>query len=371
MPCLAVPLSMTVPDPEKLAYLPRDSRSYRPAIGLIGCGGISVEHLTAYRDAGYDVVALSDIVGPRAVGRRDEFFPDATVFTDHRDLLALEEIQVVDITTHPQERVALIEAALRAGKHVLSQKPFALDLDVGQRLVELAEGQGLRLAVNQNGRWAPHFSYMRAAVQAGLLGHLESVQMSVQWDHTWVVGTPFATLHHLVLYDFAIHWFDMLCCLFRGRPAKRVFATTTRTAGQSIEPPLLGQAIVEFEHGQASLLFAAETKQGPRDHSYLAGSAGSLESSGPDYKRQQVTLWCNGQEYQPQLQGTWFPDGFRGAMGELLCSIEEGREPITNARDNLNSLALCFAAVASADSQIPVVPGQVRKLPIERITPLS
>ena len=73
------------------------------------------------------------------------------------------------------ERVGLIEAALRAGKHVLSQKPFVLDLEVGKRLAALAAERGLHLAVNQNGRWAPHFRYALQAVRAGLIGPVASV----------------------------------------------------------------------------------------------------------------------------------------------------------------------------------------------------
>src|SRR4029079_17535866 len=60
--------------------------------------------------------------------------------------------------------------------------------------------------------------------------------------------------------------------------------------------------------------------------------------------------------------GSWFPDGFHGTMGELLSAIEEKREPTNSARNNLDSLALCFAAVASADRGEPVVPGSVRTL---------
>jgi predicted dehydrogenase len=60
--------------------------------------------------------------------------------------------------------------------------------------------------------------------------------------------------------------------------------------------------------------------------------------------------------------GKWFNDGFRGAMGELLCAIEENREPSNSARDNLRSLALCFAAVKSADTGKSQIPGKIRRL---------
>ena len=75
---------------------------------------------------------------------------------------------MLDIATHPPDRVPLIKAALNARKHVLSQKPFVLDFDTGEKLADLADKKGVKLAVNQNGRWAPHFSYIRHAVQENL-----------------------------------------------------------------------------------------------------------------------------------------------------------------------------------------------------------
>ena len=65
----------------------------------------------------------------------------------------------------------------------------------------------------------------------------------------------------------------------------------------------------------------------------------------------------------PELQGTWFTNGFRGAMGELLCAIEENREPTHSAHNNLNTLALSFAALASADSGMAHVPGTIKSAP--------
>lgn len=343
-----------------LVYEPLTSRHYRPPLGLIGCGGITSHHLEAYRADGYSVVALCDLDRTRAELRQQEYYPDATVYTDYRDLLRRDEIEVVDITTHPAQRVPLIHAALQAGKHVLSQKPFVLDLDTGERLIELADRNHVQLAVNQNGRWAPHFSYMRAALAAGWLGTIESLQMSVQWDHTWIANTPFEQIHHLVLYDFAIHWFDMVTCLM-GIP-EQVYASVRRSPTQTVAPPLLAQAAITFPSAQANLLFAANTQHGPLDHTFLAGTRGSCESRGPSYKEQELTIWHGEHTLRPRLEGCWFSDGFRGTMGELLLSIEEGRQASIHARNNLASLALCFAAIASADSGKPIVPGTIRRL---------
>ncbi len=347
----------------KLPYRPRDPKTYRPKIGLIACGGITWHHLSEYRKAGYSVCALCDVVISRARAHRKEFFPEADVYRDYREVLERSDIGVVDIATHPAERAAILEDALKSGKHVLSQKPFVLDLNVGRRLVELADCRGARLAVNQNGRWAPHFSYMRHAVSAGLIGDISAVHMSVHWDHTWVKGTRFEHIHHLVLYDFAIHWFDMLACFMGDRTPLRVHASLARTSTQQIEPPLLAQVIVEYKEGQATLVFDAETRFGQQDTTCVIGTKGTITSSGPDLKKQSVTLNTEAGIARPRLVGTWFEDGFHGTMGELLCAIEENREPYNSARSALRSLELCFAAVASAERHRPVVPGSVKEMP--------
>jgi predicted dehydrogenase len=344
-----------------LPYQPQNPRAYRPGIGLIGCGGISEQHLLAYLKAGYRVVALCDRHLERADRRRTQFFPQADVYTDYHRVFDRSDVEVVDLTPHPHDRLMLIEDAIRAGKHVLSQKPFVLDLDDGERLIHLAEDKRVRLAVNQNGRWAPHFSYMRQAVDAGSIGAVIGVHLSVHWNHHWIVATKFEEIRHLVLFDFGIHWFDMVICLM-GRPARRVFATVARSMGQTARPPLLAQAVIEHDDGQASLVLDADTRFGPRDESFVIGTKGTIRSGGADLQEQTVTLTTEAGESVPKLEGTWFPDGFHGAMAELLCAIEEQREPSNSARNNLGSIALCFAAVASADRGTPVGVGTIRRV---------
>ena len=346
-----------------LPYRPSQPRDYSPLLGLIGCGGITRDHLRAYRAAGFQVAALCDVRIERARERAAEFYPSAEVFSDYRELLRRDAIEVVDIATHPEVRLPIIEAALLADKHVLSQKPFVLDLDAGERLVELADRRGRYLAVNQNGRWAPHFSFARLAVAGGFLGEVFSAHLGCHWDHGWVAGTEFEKIKHLVLYDYAIHWFDIIRCFFPGKSARRVFASTARVPRQSIAPNLLGQVLIEFDEAQSSMAFDAGVPHGELDQTYLAGTRGSLHSRGPNIQDQRVSVITPEGTWTPKLTGQWFPDGFQGAMGELLCAIEERRECEINARDNLRSLALCFAAVESANRGVPIAPGTVRQLP--------
>lgn len=354
----AVP-EMPFPD---VPFAPPAPRRYQPRIGLIGAGGISASHLDAYRTAGWEVAAIANRTRARAEARAAEFCPAARVTDRWEEILADPAIDVVDITPHPAVRLPMIAAALEAGKHVLSQKPFVTDLADGERLVRLADEKGVRLAVNQNGRFAPHHAFMRRALRAGLIGELISAHVSIAWDHSWIAGTPFDAVDNLILYDFGIHWFDFLVSL-AGARVESVFATAARTPTQTARQGLLAQALVRLGDGQASLVFDGAAPHGPSDATRLVGTTGSIVSAGPDLGRQSVTITTAEGEARSDLAGTWFNDGFRGAMGELLCAIEDEREPENGARGNLQSLALCFAAIASARERREVRVGEARRLP--------
>ncbi len=349
-----------VPAPA-LPYQPPMPRAYRPRIGVIGAGGIVSAHLDAYRTAGWEVAAICNRSIGKAQAKAVEFAPKARVTNCWQDVLSDPGIDVVDITPHPADRLPILEAALKAGKHVLSQKPFVLDLAEGRRLVALARQNGVKLAVNQNGRWAPHLAWMREAVRAGLIGEVISAHISIHWNHGWIAGTPFEQIEDLILYDFGIHWFDFLRSVI-GPRAQSVFATAARASGQTAKAPLLAQVLVQIEGGQASLVFDGGTPHGPRDTTFIAGTKGSLQSDGPDLGQQSVTLTTAAGIARPRLQGTWFNDGFRGAMGALLVAIEDDSEPANGAEENLDSLALAFAAIQSRRTGQPVRVGQASRI---------
>jgi predicted dehydrogenase len=336
-----------------LSYEPPMPRDKSIAIGLIGAGGISFAHLDAYKKYGLNVVAICDRHLDRAETRRNAYFPNAIATDRLDDVIGRRDIPVLDLTVHAKDRVALMRRALDAGPHVLSQKPFVRDLAIGRELAALAASKGLQLAVNQNGRWAPHLSWIREAVSQNLVGDVTGVHVSIQWDHTWIAGTPFAEMEHVILDDFAIHWFDFLTSIIGDR-AETVFATAGRAEGQTVRTPLLSQALVSYPGGHASLTFDANAKHGATDATVLVGTRGTLRSTGPDLGRQTVNLYTAEGVAQPALQGTWFNDGFAGAMGALLCAVESGKEPINSARGNLVSLRLARAAIESANTGTPV-----------------
>lgn len=344
-------------------YQPHDPKKHHPGIGIIGCGNIVFSHLKGYKLGKYRIIAMADI-DEKVLQEKATLVPGVKTFTDYRELLALQEVEVVDCATRPLPRAQIIRDALNAGKHVLSQKPFVLDLKVGEELVKVAEKKKLLLAVNQNGRWNPIWNYAYQAIQARLIGEVLSVHMRCHWDHNGIVGTPFNKVKHIILYDYGIHWFDILRCWMDKEP-KRVFASFAKAANQKANPPLLAQVIIEYENAQTTLVFDGSQSIGGEDAFFIGGSKGSIICTGPDLNQHMLEVRTKEGTFRPNLKGSWFPDGFHGSMGELLCAIEENREPWNNAKDNLESLQLCFAACASADKEESVCPSEITRLEID------
>lgn len=355
---------MTGPDLSALDYAPKPERGPQLGIAVVGTGGISGMHLTAYRAAGYRVLALCDHAEEKAVARRDEFFPEADVYTDLDQVLARDDIAVIDIATHVDVRPQLVRRALAAGKHVLSQKPFVRDLVEGEELIKAAEQAGRLLAVNQNGRWAPHFAFLLAAVRAGTVGRVSSADFAVYWPHDLGVqhDPVFSTMPDLILYDFGIHWFDIVAQVFAGAEPRSVIAFTGSVAGQVIDVPTVASVVVEFDQGQATLLFRGASHFDETGRYRIEGDAGVISHQGQSLGGTSATVTTADGSATVDLDGTWWSHGMLGTMAELLAAIHDGQSPSNAAGTSLPGLRLCFAAIESSHTGRPVDPRTVGAL---------
>ena len=345
-------------------YRPSFPPTYRPGIGIIGCGGIvKLAHLPAYTAYGVDVVGVYDPAAEATRGLRDAFPVVERVFESVHELLAEPRVEVVDIATHPAERFELVQRALEAGKHVLSQKPFALEMGAARVLVEEAERRGLRLAVNQNGRWSPPWRLATLLVQQGAVGEVCAVTHLYEHDFGWTVGDWPDALEHFVLYDFSVHWLDITRCWLEGKTVSAVRALEYRNPGQPAESkaPWGAWVLVECTDGTSAAIRSIGTEtQRAGNPFWIHGTEGTIRGSvrkGTDF----LELERGGTVTRYALEGEWLPDGFAGTLAELCTAIAEDREPFNSARHNLLSLELTLAACRSAERYgAPVVLDGIR-----------
>jgi predicted dehydrogenase len=341
-----------------IPYEPRFPDGDRPGIGIVGCGGIvKLAHLPAYEKYGLHVAGVYDIAEEATRSVRERFGIE-TIYPSLDALLDDPAVGVVDIATHPAQRVAIIRRALAAGKHVLAQKPLAPDLAGAREAVADAERRGLTLAVNQNGRWAPAWRIATLLVERGEVGDVLAVTHLFDAGFGWVAGTAFDAIPHWAIYDYAIHWIDITRCWLQEKRPVAVRAREYRTPNQPVGSRAAWGAWIEvaYADGSSGLIrsIGGSATTTPGHPFWIHGTAGTIRGSalGEDA----VEIERDGTTRRWRLRGAWFPDGFAGAMGELMYAVAEGREPYNSARHNLLSLEMTLAACRSAELDGAPVP---------------
>ena len=143
----------------------------RLGVGVIGAGRwANWAHLPGWvRDKRCELVAVCD----REIGRAEKAgqeFGAPVVTDDYRDLLARDDIDIIDVVTRDFEHFEINMAALEAGKHVLSEKPVAHDFRDVRKAADLAAASGLKTKVGLTFRYSPAVRYLKHLIDSGRLG---------------------------------------------------------------------------------------------------------------------------------------------------------------------------------------------------------
>ena len=334
-------------------YQPTAPEKKDYGIGFIGFGGIARgAHMPAYRAFGYNVVAACDIRDDNLEIARERFnIPHTT--RNIADILHDEKVQIIDLAVHGSQRLPIIkEICENRPPHlrgVLSQKPFAMNLEDAVQMVELCERANLPLMVNQQARWAPEHRALKVLIERGIFGHVYCVthyHRSFQ-DQP---GSWFVALKNFNIVDHGIHYID-LCRHFTGKNPIRVKATATSQPGQAAVTPMCHTILMEFAPEAQVMAMShfnniVRTPLLQRYEFCIDGTEASAVGG-----RNEVTVSFKDDpttRHSFQIRGSWFPDAFGGSMGELMRALNEGRSPQTSGRDNLNSIKIAYAAVESA-----------------------
>ncbi len=328
----------------------------RPAVGLIGAGAIArTAHLPAYAAWGVPVVAVASRTPAHARSLAADFGIE-TVHESVDALLADPRVDVVDVATGPDARLGLVEAAVAAGKHVLAQKPLLTDPAELPRLrtvLAAARARGVRVAVNQNARWAPAWRLATLLVRDGAVGDVVGVTHLHDKPLPPLAGTPFDDVPHMLLTDYLVHWIDITRCWLEGGRVDTVSAHDSRVPGQPDDArnPWHATLHLGLDTGASASLRVvgdARTRTGGCPF-WIHGTHGTLRGSvllGSDT----LVLERGDESTRFALEGQWFTDGFAGAMGELLTAVAEDREPENAAEHVLATVRIGLAAAASAEA---------------------
>lgn len=317
---------------------------------VLGTGFFSrkwIETIKASADS--EVVGIASRSRSTAEGlKRDFDLTGATLYAGWKEALDSSKADGVIIALpqmlHPEATVC----ALRAGLHVLCEKPLAVDMSGARSVLEETRKYPDRVVmVNQNFRWRPHIQSLRRGIREGLVGRVGHIlfecrqQIRRKTVEAWREKMP-----EPYLLDFAIHHFDLIRYLTGDEVA--------RTVGLGFRPSwswfegnsaataiftLRGGALVDYGGTMVSL--GAETPQ--EGLITVIGEKGTLRLD----ETSRVTL--HGPGDTRTLSQDPIPEGELGhALAEFLAAIRERRQPETHVAEHIRSLAVSLAVVESS-----------------------
>jgi len=201
-------------------------------VGIIGCGGVANgKHLPALKHIPeVEITAFCDIIPEKAERAAKQFgTPDAKVYTDYRELLKDESINNVRITTPNRCHAPIAIDAMRAGKHVLCEKPMAMNYAEAKQMVEVQKETGCLLTIGYQHKFDADVIYAKKEAESGVFGEMYFAKANVMRRRgvpTWGVFTEKSEQGGGSLIDIGTHALDTVLYILGNYKPKMVMGTT-------------------------------------------------------------------------------------------------------------------------------------------------
>lgn len=318
-------------------------------IGIIGAGGIAAKHAQAYRNIGCELVAVTDRTEER--GRKFAATWEAEFLATPEEVSRRDDVDVLDVCTFPAYRLAAVELGAQAHKHVLVEKPMAVDLASAARMIEIARTAGIQLGVVSQHRFDDSTIFLKRAIAAGRLGRILQADAYVKWHRSDAyyarpVKGSWAGEGGGALISQAIHQIDVLLSLI-GR-VEEVFGYWHLGATHPIESEDLLCAVMRYASGATGVIQAATAiSPGYPERIEIHGTRGSAIVTGD-----QLTTWdVEGDEgetapvQQQARSGASDPMAisltpFERQLADFRDACEEGRPPSSSGEEGYRALEL-------------------------------
>lgn len=253
-------------------------------VGIIGFGRIGNEHAGWLRQAKNVEPVAADDVTPQ---RRQIAESQGLRTYDHIEaLLNDRQIDAILVSTPTAMHFEHADAALRAGKHLMIEKPMTLDLPHAQKLVDLAKENRRIISVFHNRRWDIDYLTVKAAIESGIFGKLINIESRLgqwsscvgpaarEWHPSWRNEASFGGGG---LYDWGSHFIDQIWQLMQPAKPVRVFAQL-RGNVWSKDCDDFARVCIEFDIGAVAMVEINTTTTRPLPRWHIDGVNGSADS---------------------------------------------------------------------------------------------
>jgi len=225
--------------------------------GLIGAGCIGGLRAQALAKVpGAKLIAVTDVDQQRAA--RIAAPTRARVCKDIAEMLELDEIEAIIVSTPPQFHEEAVLAALAAGKHVLCEKPLSNSLDACRRMLKAAHESGKTLATGFNHRYFPAIRFLKQTLANGVIGKLDHVRAFAGHEGLSQFRAPWeydkAVIGGGALMDVGVHLIDLTAYILGD--VREVFGITTNQVWHLPGSEDNGFALLRSANGTVATLHA-------------------------------------------------------------------------------------------------------------------
>ena len=310
-------------------------------VGLVGCGGRQRGHMDAFQEMPeVDVVACADFVEDL----REKFSEEYGIlhcYASAEEMFKAEDLDIATVVTAPKWRIEPVTQAAEAGlKGIICEKPFSIDMEEVDVMIEACEKSGTILVINHQLRFLEPIVRIKEAIDAGEIGEVEF----------------YRTTSHVKIHGQGTHMIDLVRFLHNEKPFAWVMGSISgiQTFDSKVPGPDKDVAVFAFEDGVHLYLECGEQAPHRQDepttslNCYIeaVGTRGRAWSGiNKGYR-----LWTRDGKYieEPGDYTVQNLDAQIGFVRELIESIETGKEHRNSARISRPTQEAIVVAIRSA-----------------------
>ena len=322
--------------------------------GLVGCGDIAEKRVAPALQAARESKLL--VCSRKQPARLWEFQQRHNIpkgYPDPANIFADPDIDAVYLATPVFLHCLHTIEAAEHGKHVLCEKPMAMDAAECRRMVDACRSHGVKLGIAYYRRFYPVVQKIQELLRAGVLGKVVLVRT------TLVEPTPLepAAWRFVpdqggggLLMDMASHRLDLLCMLF-GQPLSVSALTDTRELNISVEDT--GSLLIQFAGGVQAAVFASHCIHAPMDEFEIYGTRATLRVSPLNGSELQLLGGHSETFHLPKADNVHLP-----LIEDFNQAIRENRDPRVSGEEGMKTSVLLEAAYHAANERKVVTFGR-------------
>jgi predicted dehydrogenase len=330
---------------------------------VVGAGDISNRWFAPLREENVEIVAVVDLRLESATSQIAKYaLAQAAAYTDFKEALRKHKPDFVLDLTVPSAHATVVGHSLKAGYHVLGEKPMATSMAEARRMVAASERYGRMYMVGQSKRFDPLADSARRTLAAGRIGQLTTVNCDFYAGRHFYAGRLFPNYRELdpnpLMTEMGIHHFDLARFITGAEPVA-VYAKEFNPRGSWFAGPAAATCLFEMSDGSVFTYRGSWSAEGCETswsgNWRLVGTEGTILWEQDQEPRGEIVRPGGNREgiqweLEPvEIEGSDMPfSSQRQVLREMLDFLRSGKVPSSECHDNIKSLGMMFSAIESS-----------------------